>query len=1201
MFSAIFRFELKYRFSKPGVYLYCLFCFVATFLTFATGSLPLDEKQFINSPSSIADFISLYSLFAMLISSAIMGVPVYRDVEYNTKEYYFAYPITKSAYFWGRYLGSFFFVVLIAISTLLGIFAGSKMGPVLGWETASHYGPNPFSMYAYYFFTILLPDLFFTSSLFFGLVAILKNVKVIYSSGIFLFLGYIIGNFFIRASTNTTLVNLADPFGNKSIELINDARTVAEKNSQLVIVQGMYLFNRILWTGIGAIMLAFTWKKFSIESFFKKPSSKTVPDTTSVVTTLPVVTTSFNKRYTRRVLWSLIKIETASILRDNYFWIIIGSLSIFMGIIFTHGMIHYNVHDFPRTSMLLFFANKNLMIFGFCIVIFYTGEAIHRERLTGFSLINDALPPQTWVLHLGKFISILCLCLVMAIAPSVTAIISQIIRGYYQFNFSLYASVTFLATFPKLVIMAMLSFILHVLIRYKFVAIAVGVTYIFGCQLGIDSGYLNYTPLLYSFTPVYALTDFDGIGHMLKPITWFNIYWGLCGGLLLVLSYLFFLRGTPTAIKERMHIARQRFHGSVRVISFSVAVLFIATATFVYYNVSIINHYFTPAEEKMHGAMIEKTLKRHEDMPLPKVVAIKETADLFPEKQVANFHAFGTLVNKTTSPIHTLLLDGDNVDGYTLKIAGVVLPFSVPLYFPRSKFSFTGERQIASGYRLYTLPRAMQPGDTIVVEVNSVYSFKGFQNTLYAGNFLHNGTVMGIGLPALGYDDDEELSNGDDRIKYGLPKKKEEYPASKESANASILIGGPAQDLLRFEITISTSGDQTALGPGNLIAKWSEAGRNYFSYECNNPGIYNAPGIVSARFAELHDSVQVDNRYIKVSFYYHPTHTKNLDRFMAAYKQGLLSYSKSYGPYPFNEIRLAESTMYAPNTSSVPGMDIYSEKYGWNADFKSSDDIDFCFYSASTDLAREWWGGQVAPNHTKGANVVKDGVALYCGLTAMEQRYGVDVAQQLLASEMNWYIWNIRWNHNNQEPLLHAGIWSEVVNKTAVVLYGLSHYIGKENMDAALHEFRDSFAYRQSPPYAGSMDLFNSLKKHVPDSLKYLLSDYWEKICLYDNRITAVNAVPLNGNQYKVTIQYHTGKIYVSHDGSEKPAAGMNDYIEIAVFGEKASKPLYLQQHKLTTGDGTLEIITSEKPVSVGIDPYARLLEMNRSDNRKNL
>ena len=83
----------------------------------------------------------------------------------------------------------------------------------MGWTDAKQYGPNNLIYYLHPFFTIALPNLFFTSSLFFGLVAFTRNVKVIYSGGILLFLGYFLSLFFLNNTNNATVIMLADPFG----------------------------------------------------------------------------------------------------------------------------------------------------------------------------------------------------------------------------------------------------------------------------------------------------------------------------------------------------------------------------------------------------------------------------------------------------------------------------------------------------------------------------------------------------------------------------------------------------------------------------------------------------------------------------------------------------------------------------------------------------------------------------------------------------------------------------------------------------------------------------------------------------------------------------------------------------------------------------------------------------------------------------
>lgn len=106
MFWKIFVFEIQNRLRRPAVYVYFAAALIFTIGTFATGSLPLGEKEHINAPFLLALWCAGITMLMMVISSSIMGTPLYRDIEYNTKDYYLTYPITKPGYFWGRYLGS---------------------------------------------------------------------------------------------------------------------------------------------------------------------------------------------------------------------------------------------------------------------------------------------------------------------------------------------------------------------------------------------------------------------------------------------------------------------------------------------------------------------------------------------------------------------------------------------------------------------------------------------------------------------------------------------------------------------------------------------------------------------------------------------------------------------------------------------------------------------------------------------------------------------------------------------------------------------------------------------------------------------------------------------------------------------------------------------------------------------------------------
>ncbi len=163
-------------------------------------------------------------------------------------------------------------------------------------------------------------------------------------------------------------------------------------------------------------------------------------------------------------------------------------------------------------------------------------------------------------------------------------------------------------------------------------------------------------------------------------------------------------------------------------------------------------------------------------------------------------------------------------------------------------------------------------------------------------------------------------------------------------------------------------------------------------------------------------------------------------------------------------------------------------------------------------------------------------------------------------------------------------------------------------MNAALRDFKNTYAFKSQPPFAGNNDLYRYLQKYVPDSLQYYLTDTWQKITLYENNMSKVKAVPTgNKDEYKVTLTFEVGKVWIDGKGNEVFAKNMNDFIDVGIFAARSNNkegrsevnPLYLKKYKLTAGLHTITVIVKGKPVNAGIDPYAKLIDRESSNNMK--
>ena len=230
------------------------------------------------------------------------------------------------------------------------------------------------------------------------------------------------------------------------------------------------------------------------------------------------VKTDFTGGYNRRTLWQLSKLELRNIIRDNYFWIILSSGLCFLAFVFWMGSREYNVPNFPRTVLLFNIFNDVFTFFIFFIIIFYTGETLHRDRVTRYSFINDSLPPPNWVLNGSKLIPLLILGVFLSFRTGIIALAVQITKGFYQFNFPAYFLNIFVAILPRFLEMVMFSYVIHVVINNKFVAHGIGIAlWVLMFFLRITGIFQLSICCCIPILPEFGISDMDGLGHMTVP------------------------------------------------------------------------------------------------------------------------------------------------------------------------------------------------------------------------------------------------------------------------------------------------------------------------------------------------------------------------------------------------------------------------------------------------------------------------------------------------------------------------------------------------------------------------------------------------------------------------------------------------------------------------------------------------------------
>src|SRR5690606_26557303 len=271
-------------------------------------------------------------------------------------------------------------------------------------------------------------------------------------------------------------------------------------------------------------------------------------------------------------------------------------------------------------------------------------------------------------------------------------------------------------------------------------------------------------------------------------------------------------------------------------------------------------------------------------------------------------------------------------------------------------------------------------------------------------------------------------------------------------------------DFIEFEATVSTIPTQTAVAPGYLQREWEEDGRRYFHYIQDTP-IQSFFTFVSAEYEVLKDeAILPSGQKVAIEIFHDPKHAYNLDRFLESYKDGLTYFSETSGDFQFKQMRLLKFPRYAGFAQSFPNTVPFSEDFGWVANFSDPDAFDYVYYVTAHELAHQWWGHQITPNATRGANLISEALAEYSALILTERKYGKDNMKRFLKDELDRYLRGRGNEAKKENTFINTNRSYQWYNKGSLILYGLRDLIGAEAIDSALFSFNQEFGLKETPP-----------------------------------------------------------------------------------------------------------------------------------------
>lgn len=1215
MFLKIFTFEIKYWVKNPLFYIYLGIFFAISTLAMASSAGMFDSVTvtrssiaYINSAFALNNFINGFSILAFFLIPSIVGGTLNKDYSSNTSNVLYSYPFTKTDYLFAKYLSGLVVTILVLLSIALGAMVGGYLPNTNPELSGSFNLLNYLQPYLIY----VIPNLVFFSAIVFGVVTFSRNISAGFVAVIALFLLQGVAETIIGNLDNKELGALLDPFGASASSYYTEYWTVAEQNENLLPFEGYIIYNRLIWGGLGMLIfmsvfwvfkfthnpLSFSFKKQKGVRFTKNNFGSMVR------INLPKITFDYSFINRIKAAWTLSNSDFLYVVKSWPFIIISLIGLLILTTTLAVGQQIFGTATYPVTWQMIDIAGAVFTRIAILpITYLYAGMLIHRHRIAKINQLVDASPMPNWTMLLSKFIALLKIQAVLLILIMISGILIQSYAGFYEYDIGLYLKDLYFLRIWNIVVWSLLAIFIHTLIpNYLvgfFVTLALGIGINFLDSIGVEQSIFKYNE-----GPGTAYSPMNGYGISIARYFVYKIYWLLLGGAFYVFAIAFWRRGMPSTFKVKLKEGLHAFTKPLK-IAFTLFILaFLGLGSYIWYVNNVENEYLSSKEREEERVEQEKLYSKYAGMAQPRITDVNVDMNIYPESRDFNVEATFVIVNKTDEEIDSLLLNHNDYPS--------VFSFSVAneLVMEDTVFNFD----------FYRLAEPMKPGDSIT------FTFKMWNkpNTILRNNspIRYNGTFVNNSIfPVFGYDDGGELVDNKVREKYGLPEKERMKSPFDTTALGNTYISSSA-DWINFETTVSTSEEQIAIAPGYLQKEWVEDGRRFFHYKMDSK-ILNFYAYQSAAYEVLRDQWNDLN----IEIYYHKGHEYNLDRMVKGVKKSLDYYTQNFSPYQHKQVRIIEfprtsGTFAQSFANTIP----FSEAIGFIADVDDEDPegVDYPFSVTAHEVAHQWWAHQVIGANVQGATVMSESMSEYSSLKVLEKEYGSEKMRVFLKDALDNYLQGRTFERLKEKPLIFNENQQYIhYNKGSVVLYALSDYLGESVFNEAMSQYIDSVAF-QEPPYTTSLEYLSFVKAATPDSLVYLVEDMLETITLYNNRVKDATYRELEDGTYEVTLEALVSKYRADEkgkriftdasgdslsykvEGRRKPLISLplNDWIEVGVFVEKEvdgkmkEVPLYLKKQKFNQINNEIKVVVDEKPTSVGIDPYYKLIDVVSNDNR---
>ncbi|NIP16135.1 MAG: ABC transporter permease subunit [Pseudomonadales bacterium] len=1185
MFLEVFKFESRFQVRSPLFLTISTVWFLIGFLITGSESVSVGgvgSNLNLNASFALIQTITVLTILGMFAAIAFVSGAITRDGETKTAEIFFSSGVSERSYLLGRFAGGFVFATAAVTAGVVG----TMLGTFMPWLDPERVGTFTLSPYAFSMLAIVLPNMFVICALFFSVAALTRSMMASYVAA----LGFLVSFAVIGGATdpeNIRFLALGEPFGQVALGEITRYWTVFDRNYRIPELTGTLLLNRLIWVLVAVAVLGITAARFAFElkasrRFWRRrrlARSATTPARRRVD---PAALGSAGMIAS---LVSQIRMDFRGIIRSVPFYVLLafGMLNVIGGF---YGAVSqwYGTEVYPVTRIMAQVVGSTFAFVVLLILIYYSGELVHRERQSGVAAYLDAAPFSNGVMILSKIASLWLVISLLYLVVVLAGMIVQALNGYREFEPLLYVTSVFGVIGGSFYLWAVPAVLIQSLTSNKFFGMVALLVIFLGLTTLEGFGFEH---MLYTFgLPAAPYSDMNGYGHFVPRIVSAFAYWASFCFILALVAHLVYPRGLQTAA-ERLATARQRLTVRVGAGVALAAIAFCSLGGWIFYNTNVLNEYLTDDDLEEAQADYEKAYRQYRELELLQVVDLSLAVDIFPDERRLESRGTARLQNANDEPLSDVHL-------------------TLAPWLEINELKLEGARLVAEdqrlGYYQYVLDKPLPTGAETLLSWDLSWINEGFPNSGATTRVVGNGTFVDNSeiAPLFGYDTGRELDDNNDRREYGLPPVERLPKLGDPDWLGTNQLGVSVRS--DFRAVVSTSTDQIAVAPGYLQREWVEGDRRYFEYAMDE-AIWPFVSFSSARYVVARDKWEDVN----IEVYHDPKHPYNVDTMITATKKSLDYFTREFSPYQYQQFRILEFPAYASFAQSFPNTIPYSEGIGFIADLRDPAEIDYVFYVTAHELAHQWWAHQVVGAQMQGMTVIVETLAQYSALMVMEQEYGPARMRRFLKYELDNYLQSRGGELIEELPLLYVENQGYIhYRKGSVVMYALKDAIGEDAVNAALRSFIAEYGFKEGV-FPTSRDLVDEFRAVAGPEHQPLITDLFERITVYDLAVADASVAETDGG-YDVTITVSARKLHADGDGRETEVP-LNQMFDLAIFpggsedlgDDDLPDPLLAERRQVVSGEQTFTVRVEERPERVGIDPYNKMIDRNPDDNLRSL